>query len=228
LARERDGGLISGVIGVACAELGRFSQFSECLANLVKPEGTVVKFEVGIDVAVNRRNVVRFALENEHDWVFFVDDDMLFSPDHLLQLLSHDQPVVASLYLNRKPPFYPVAYNRRFVRENGDPAWNPVDLEGAPAFGLADIVAAGTGGLLVRSVVFEALEYDSWFKRDGAGEDMSFCHRVVEAGVPLYLDLAARMGHISTYSVWPMKAETWTAGIGLTKEHMLAVELGPV
>jgi hypothetical protein len=36
------------------------------------------------------------------------------------------------------------------------------------------------------------------------------------------------MGHISTYSVWPMKAETWTAGIGLTKEHMLAVELGPV
>jgi len=219
---------MTGVVGVACAELGRFSQFSECLANLVKPEGTVVKFEVGIDVAVNRRNVVRSMLEGEYDWVFFVDDDMLFSPGHLLQLLSHDQPVVASLYLNRKPPFYPVAYNRRFIQDNGDPAWNPVDLEGAPAFGLADIVAAGTGGLLVRRDVFETLEYDSWFKREGAGEDMSFCHRAIEAGFPMYVDLGARMGHISNYSVWPIPGAKWTAGIGITNEHMLAVDLGPV
>ena len=75
--------------------------------------------------------------------------------------------------------------------------------------------------------MFLALEYDSWFKRAGAGEDMSFCARAVEAGFPLYVDLGARMGHISTYSVWPMHQDGhWTSGIGITKEHMLAVELG--
>ena len=54
---------MTGVVGVACADLGRYSQFSSCLANLVKPEGTEVVFEVGIDVAVNRRNIVRRALD---------------------------------------------------------------------------------------------------------------------------------------------------------------------
>ena len=162
------------------------------------------------------------------DWVWFVDDDMLFGPAHLWNLLAHNKPIVASLYLNRKPPYYPVAYNRRFIQENGDPAWNPVDLEGAPPSGLVDIVAAGTGGLLVRTEVFRAMEDDSWFKRDGAGEDMSFCHRAIEAGFPIYLDLAARMGHISNYSVWPMnREEHWTAGIGITEGWMLSVELGP-
>ena len=219
---------MSGVVGVACADLGRYSQFSSCLANLVKPDGSDVVFEVGIDVAVNRRNIVRQALGGGHDWVFFVDDDMLFGPKHLMNLLAHNKPIVASLYLNRKPPYYPVAYTRRFIRDNGDPAWNPVDLEGAPPSGLVDIIAAGTGGLLVRTEVFLAMEHDSWFGRDGAGEDMSFCHRAVEAGFPIYLDLAARMGHISNYSVWPMnREEHWQAGIGITEGWMLAVELGP-
>jgi GT2 family glycosyltransferase len=218
----------AGVIGVACADLGRYSQFSQCLANLVKPEGTHTQFEVGIDVAVNRRNVVRYALENEYDWVWFVDDDMLFAPDHLMRLLGHDQPIVASLYLNRKPPYYPVAYNRRFMRPDEGPSWNPIDLDGAPASGLADIVAAGTGGLLVRRAVFEALEYDIWFKRNGAGEDMSFCARAIEAGFPMYVDLGARMGHISTYSVWPIPGPKWTAGIAVAEGYMLAVDLGPV
>ena len=218
---------MTGVVGVACSDLGRFSQFSECLANLQKPDGlTVVKFEVGIDVAVNRRNVVRFALEKEADWVWFVDDDMLFAPDHLMKLLAWNQPVVASLYLNRKPPYYPVAYNRRFIQENGDPAWNPIDLDGAPHEGLADVVAAGTGGLLVRSEVFRALEYDSWFKRAGAGEDMSFCARAVEAGFPMFVDLGARMGHISNYSVWPIPGKKWTAGIAVAEGYMLALDLG--
>jgi GT2 family glycosyltransferase len=219
---------VSGVIGVACADLGRYSQFSSCLANLVKPEGTEVVFEVGIDVAINRRNIVRRALETNVEWVFFVDDDMLFGPAHLWNLLAHNKPIVASLYLNRKPPYYPVAYNRRFIQANGDPAWNPVDLEGAPASGLVDIVAAGTGGLLVRTRVFAAMPFDSWFRREGAGEDMSFCHRAIEAGFPIYLDLAARMGHISNYSVWPMQREEhWSAGIGVTEGWMLSVELGP-
>lgn len=220
---------MSGIVGVACADLGRYSQFSSCLANLVKPDGSEVVFEVGIDVAINRRNIVRRALEGEHDWVWFVDDDMLFGPSHLWNLLAHNKPIVASLYLNRKPPYYPVAYNRRFIQENGDPAWNPVDLEGAPQSGLVDIIAAGTGGLLVRSEVFLAMEYDSWFKCDGAGEDMSFCYRAIEAGFPIYLDLAARMGHLSNYSVWPMNRVEghWSAGIGVTEGWMLSVELGP-
>lgn len=220
---------MSGVIGVAAAELGRYSQFTSCLANLEKPKGTTVVFEVGIDVAVNRNNIVREAIAREAPWVFFVDDDMLFGPDHLTRLLAHEKPIVSSLYFNRKPPYFPVAYNRQSTNAEGGPIWNPVSLVGAPGSGLVDIVACGAGGLLVQTPVFLSLpSYGSWFKRNKAGEDMSFCARAVEAGFPLHLDLGARMGHISNYSVWPMRdAEGhWTAGIGITKDAMLAVELG--
>lgn len=217
---------MSGVIGVACAVLGRFSEFSSCLANLEKPPGTMVQFEPGIDVAENRRQIVSDALEAKAEWVFFVDDDMIFAPDHLMRLLAHRKPIVASLYLNRKPPYYPVAYNHRATDKDGGPIWSPVSLDGAPAEGLVDIVAAGAGGLLVRTEVFRALEHGMWFKRDGAGEDMSFCARAIEAGFEMHLDLGARMGHISTYSVWPIKGpDQWAAGIGITKELMVAVDL---
>lgn len=217
---------MSGIIGVSASEMARFSQFTSCLANLDKPPGTVVQFETGIDIAINRRAIVRSALESNAEWVWFVDDDMLFPPDHLMRLLSHEKDVVASLYMNRKPPFYPVAFNRKTVTENGS-VWHPVDLRGAPSSGLVEIVAAGAGGLLVRTGVLHKIAYDRWFVRDGAGEDLSFCDRVLGAGVPILLDLAARMGHISTYAVWPRNASgQWDACIALTNEALIAVELG--
>ena len=91
-----------------------------------------------------------------------------------------------------------------------------------------DIVACGAGGLLIQTSALLSMPYGHWFDRFGAGEDMSFCRRAVALGVPLYLDLGARMGHISNYSVWPMRDKDghWTAGIGITKDAMLAVELG--
>ena len=57
---------------------------------------------------------------------------------------------------------------------------------------------------------------------------MSFCRRVIEAGFPMDVDLGARMGHISTYSVWPIPGAKWTAGIAVAEGYMLAVDLGPV
>ena len=67
--------------------------------------------------------------------MFFVDDDMLFGPGHVDGLLAHEKPIVSALYFNRKPPYYPVAYNRQAEDEHGLPIWNPVDLTDAPSSG---------------------------------------------------------------------------------------------
>lgn len=215
-----------GVVAVCCHELSRFASFSECLGNLRKPAGVTVEVEQGMDVALNRRAIVRRALERDVEWVLFIDDDMLFKPDLLLRLLAHDLPVVGSLYFNRNPAFYAMAFNQYHVVD-GKPMWAPVTMKGAPASGLVEVLALGTGGLLVKTEVFRAIPPDTWFIHGEGTEDLPFCQRVIEAGYKIYLDLEVVMGHISTYAVWPTFTETqdWKAGIQLTKEHMLLVEI---
>lgn len=110
---------MSGIIGVAASRNARYSAFTERLANLEKPDGTKVVIKTGIDIAINRRDIVREAIACHDDWVFFVDDDMLFPPDHLERLLAHDLPAVGSLYLNRTPPFYVMAFGARGVDGGG-------------------------------------------------------------------------------------------------------------
>lgn len=219
--------VLSGLIGVSCSVEARYSAFSECLANLSKPDGAFVLFKPGIDIGANRNAIVRHALSGQYDWVWFVDDDMAFVVDHLEHLLSHNQPVVASLYLNRKPPIFPVAFNRRTEVE-GQPVWQPISLAGAPNHGLAEIIAAGTGGMLVRSEVFRAIEYDTWFDHHQSTDDLAFCQRVHAAGFPIFLDLGATMGHISTYEVWPVRQDQqgWGAQLRLTDKDFVPMRLG--
>lgn len=209
----------------------RFSKFTECLANLRKPEGTEVVIEMGIDIAINRRNIVRHALDKGCGWVFFVDDDMVFRPDHLERLLAHDVDVVASLYLNRVPPFYSVAYGMRVDGGGLPPKWIPVVLSDAPREGLAKVVAAGTGGMLVKTGVFRKIEELEdgyvWFLQHGTSDDIAFCDRVIAAGFDIWLDISATMGHITLVEVWPEYADDqWLAGLRLTDEQVLHVKMG--
>ena len=218
---------MSGLIGVSALPQARYSTFSECLANLWTAGGAETVFRTGIDIGANRNSIVRQALAEDRDWVFFVDDDMVFANDHLSRLLAHHQPVVASLYLNRKPPFYPVAYNNMTLVD-GVPVWKPVSLAGAPSEGLAEIVGAGTGGMLVRTEVFRAIEYDTWFDHHQSTDDLAFCQRVTAAGFPIFLDLGATMGHISTYEVWPrfQQQQGWSGSVELTHNDVFPVRLG--
>lgn len=215
-----------GIVAVCCAELARFSSFSECLANLEKPPGTEVLYRTGMNVALNRKSIASYAVDNDYEWVWFVDDDMLFEPFHLMRLLDHNLPVVASLYMNRNPPFYAMAFNDMKVLQDGKPAWRAVSLKGAPETGLADVVAAGTGGLLVRTEVLRAIPYGTWFDHEEGTEDLPFCWRVTTAGYKIYLDMGAIMGHISTYSVWPSFIQgQWEASVQLTDKHAVILEI---
>ncbi len=218
---------MSGIIGVAASRNARYSAFTEDLANLDMPYETWVVIKTGIDIATNRRNIVRQALDEERDWVWFVDDDMVFDALILNRLLRHQLPIVASLYLNRVPPFYAMAFNERTIDDQGRPAWKPVSLDGAPDEGLAEVVAAGTAGMLVKREVFEAIEYDTWFIQDGTTDDIAFCERVTAAGFKIWLDLGSPMGHISIHEVWPRRDEGWHVGLQLSEKEELKVKLAP-
>ena len=216
---------MSGTVGVICDLAARYSSFTECLARMHSPANTAVEFGKGADRSVNRNHVVRQALSYGSEWVLFLDDDHSFPPTLLTRLLSHGQPVVASLYLRRAAPFHPIAYGAR--DETG--AYLPVDLTGCGPAELVPVVGAGTGGMLIRSEVFRALE-DPWFVHTTEkSEDLSFCEKALEVGFPLFVDTGARLGHIAPAETFPaFENGQWCAGLNFAASTrvLLPLDLG--
>lgn len=186
-------GVQPGSIGITAAETGRYTAFTASLSGLESPPGTQIVWGVGLDVAGNR-NFICSQLRRDDGWLFFLDDDGAFKEDLLMRLLSHDVDVVASLYLKKQSPF-PV---QAFV----DDRYTPLDLSDCPTSGLVEVYAAGTAGMLISKHVIEAIE-PPWFQNWNLGDDAWFCKRLRELGVPIYVDLDARIGHVTTAVIWP-------------------------
>jgi hypothetical protein len=82
------------------------------------------------------------------------------------------------------------------------------------------VAAAGTGGMLVRRKVFEALPRP-WFevgqlRTDSLGEDLWFCKKAGERGFEVWVDWETQMGHLTPAAVWPVHTgEGWRTGYHL-------------
>jgi hypothetical protein len=73
--------------------------------------------------------------------------------------------------------------------------------------------------MLVRRPVLEAMA-DPWFETgrissQEIGEDVYFCDKARDAGFRLWLDLGAKLGHLTTATVWPVDTgDGWSYGFG--------------
>lgn len=201
---------MSGTVGVICDTTARYSMFTEALVSLRNPVNTAFDFEYGADRGRSRNTLVERSLERGSEWMLFLDDDHTFPPTLLLQLLSREQPVVASLYLQRTDPFLPIANGTKT-----DGLYTPIDLSQYEGHGLVPIVGAGTGGMLIRSEVFHQLEPPWFLHTTKQSEDLYFCDRCIEAGIPIFVDLDAPLGHIAANNVIPYFDEKlgWVARI---------------
>lgn len=154
------------------------------------------------------------------EWVWFQADDHSFEPSALKKLLDREVDVVAPLILKREPPFNTVAF-----KEQSDEGYWPFSLTELPETGLVHVWAAGSGGMLVRRHVLEAIGQPAdkpWNERHwftyGAGvhmnEDLVLCQRIREAGFDIYLDVEVQIGHRGSFTVVPVhEGGSW--GIGL-------------
>jgi GT2 family glycosyltransferase len=186
------------------------------------PVNTQVRFKIGSDKGVSRNWLVADSLERGSEWMFFIDDDHTFASTILLQLLSHDKPVVASLCLQRENPFWPTCYESR-DEKNG--MFTSLDL--TDKTGLQPIVAAGAAGMLIRSEVFYEIEPPWFLHTDEQSEDLYFCRKAAEAGFPLFVDLNATLGHINPMTVVPRLYEgEWIADLVVSQSMNVGLRIG--
>lgn len=162
--------------------------------------------------------LVKRSLEEGSEWMLFLDDDHVYPADLLPRLLTHEEDIVCSLYLQRQHPFGPIAYSHR-----EETNYIPIVLHDTPQEGLIEIHAAGASGMLIRSEVFRAIEYP-WFVHGRVGdlwnasEDLIFCEKAHEAGFDIHLDLEARLGHLTPSAIWPSVSDVPQNGTEAHKE----------
>jgi len=214
---------MSGSIGVITDSLARYTNFYQCLTQIQSPVNTQLDFRVGADRGRSRNLLVQASLDRGSEWILFLDDDHTFSPTILTTLLGKNQPVVASLYLQRTDPFLPIAY----ASKGDDGNYWPLDLNSCPEHGLVSVVGAGTGGMLIRSEVFHELPAPWFVHTTQQSEDLFFCDRLVEEGIPLFVDLDARLGHVAPFSIFPdwNDGTGWAAGISVSPSMKVLLDI---
>ena len=195
--------LAPGLIGIPAVDW-MWTRSAEALVHLWRPEGTLVRFTTESTALAGKRNrLVRELLDSNREWLLFMDSDMAPSRRALMQLLAHDLPAVGALYFTRHPPYGPCA-SELLPPRPGEPMCAIPTLRVDPTSPLKRVELIGTGFLLLHRSIFEALE-KPWFSHEDAGEgsaeDVYFCRRLRDAGLPLYLDTSLVVRHVGVIGI---------------------------
>jgi hypothetical protein len=169
------------------------------------------------------------------EWIWFIGDDHTFDPLLLINLLKHDVDVVVPVVTKRVPPFIPLAYKELHFVPGVELAMTPFTWSELNHLqGLVLLAGAGHGGMLVKRKVIEALGEDHWFRvgevePDELSEDLSFCHRIRQAGFSIYLDTDSTLGHLNATSYIPTRLHDgrWTIEAENGGERMRVTKLQP-
>lgn len=183
------------------------AHFVHSLMHLIQepPCKLQIKPNCGDSLVSRSRNVLAAEfLKSDCTHLLFIDTDLIFSPEHVARLVSHDKDIVAGLYPKKQRKL----------------AWvcNMIAGEEPDENGLQRIAYAGTGFLMISRRVFERMieAYPQIAYRPDAGEegdkwdlfpvgvhngrylseDWFFCQRALELGFDVWADTRVVLKHV--------------------------------
>ena len=152
-----------------------------------------------------RNQLAKRAVDGGFDRILWLDSDMQFEPD-LMERLSADldegRDMVSGLYFTRRKDPKPVIYSRCgiFRSEDGTDVRPIVEhFTDYPRDQVFQIEACGFGAVMMNTSLIERVinTFGQPFAPIyGFGEDLSFCLRCQELGVPMFCDSRAKLGHV--------------------------------
>ena len=143
----------------------------------------------GYNTSENRNWIATQAVNSGCDYLFFVDDDMVFPPETLEELLLCEKDIVGGVYKTK----YEVQEDVVEYLDDERPQ------------GLFKVKALGTGCLLIKTDVFRKLP-QPWFKYEWndngsvkRSHDWIFCEDARNAGIDVWALNTLKIGHIGQY-----------------------------
>lgn len=205
------------LVAVPCLDMVQTS-FMNSLLRLMSVDETQISFRVSSLVYDSRNLLAGEAVSQGYDRILFLDSDMVFQPDLLIRLskdLDEGRDYVCGLFFRRKPPYKPVIYKDLHYHRDGlklDMKLEPyLDY---PQNEIFEVAGSGFGAVMMTTELVNKVgdKFGYPFSPEmGFGEDLSFCWRVKQLGIPMYCDSSVRVGHVG---IGTISEETYFATRG--------------
>lgn len=174
-----------------CYSLARLAKIGEC--TLVMKAGSLIY--------TSRNDLATLAIQNEFDYVLWLDSDMQFKPDTLIRLMDtmqkNDLDIVTGLYFRRVAPYSPVLFDKLELTDTKD-ALDFSEFKEIPKE-IFEVGGCGFGCVLMKTDVFFDVQakFGNMFAPMGNnGEDVAFCIRARECGFKIWCDPSVICGHV--------------------------------
>lgn len=197
------------LIAIPCMDMVH-TEFMKSLLGM-KPVGECRYALTASSLVYDARNsLVRQAIEENCDRILWLDSDMTFSPNLMIQLaadLDEGREIVSGMYFKRRSPVMPVCYKEiGYFKDESNGRSTPVALsyEDYPQDQIFECKGFGFGACMhtvdiARRVVEEfGLPFSPIL---GFGEDLSFCMRLTKLGIKIWCDSAIKLGHIGSGAI---------------------------
>ena len=142
-----------------------------------------------------RNHLVADAIGWGANYLLWIDSDMVFPTGALVRLLSLNFPIVGANYPRRDVGTSPTA-----TGIDGQRLWTTKEL--ADAEKVEEVLVLGLGFCLIDMTVIHKISDAPFFDisatdTEFVGEDVHFCRRIREAGIPIHVDhsLSWQVGH---------------------------------
>lgn len=176
--------------------------------NLSIPDGYQAVLEIVQGYAVHQaRNIlVQKALEQQCDYIFWIDSDIILYKDILKCLIEDDKDIVTGYYIKKvEGQNICELFGTNPQDPNSEIIPNILEKDLPKVNGLYIVKACGFGCTLVKIDVFKKMlesEQDKlcfdyiWQKDKICSEDILFCKRAEALGYKTFVDTRFRCGHI--------------------------------
>jgi hypothetical protein len=149
---------------------------------------------------LNYEDTVPFGGKFTYDKLFWIDSDMLWTPQYFIDLYNSDKDAIAGVFVNTKmEPMF-------FFDNKKDEARKLEFLKKTKPF---KVLSFGMAFVCMKQGIIESIDRP-WFEfgamikttesgkeyREIVGEDLMFCMKMNDAGFELYVDPNVRIGHM--------------------------------
>jgi len=168
---------------------------------------SIDKYVLGKPIAEARNEIVEFALSQNANYIFWLDDDVIAPPDSFLKLFSHQKDIINGVYWSKSNPPMPLLFRGHLNGPYYD--WHVGDL--------IEIDAAGSGLTLVRTDVYREMSKQlkgPWYSTDYTSfpgvvtdavppnntEDLYFYWKAKSIGYRVWADTSVQAFHFEKNS----------------------------
>ena len=175
-------------------------QFCQSLAMIEKVGACSLAMKSGSLVYHSRNDLATQALQNDFDFVLWLDSDMTFNPGLLKRMMAtlqeNDLDMLTALCFRRRPPYSPALFDKLDIR--GEEC-DFTEFEHIPGK-LFEVGGCGFACMLMRTDVFLDVQgkHGNMFAPIGNnGEDVAFCWRARDCGFKIWCDPTIVCGHVA-------------------------------